>query len=60
MANLVESLVSIVIAGELAAVAILGGTALIGYAKVTAAHVQLIQTAKQSRVVLHSKENPGF
>ncbi|MEG4496994.1 hypothetical protein QUB05_07285 [Microcoleus sp. F10-C6] len=49
MANLVESLVSIVIAGELAAIGLLAGTGLIGYAKVTAAHVQLIQTAKQSR-----------
>ena len=49
MANLVESLVSIVIAGELAAIGLLAGTGLIGYAKVTAANVQLIQTAKQSR-----------
>ncbi|MEG4970555.1 hypothetical protein QUB11_28495 [Microcoleus sp. B6-A1] len=49
MANLTETLVSIVIAGELAAISLLGGTALIGYAKVTAAHMQLVQTAKQSR-----------
>ncbi|MEG5035313.1 hypothetical protein [Microcoleus sp. AT3-D2] len=49
MANLTETLVSIVIAGELAALSLLGATGLIGYAKVTAAHVQLIQTAKQSR-----------
>ncbi|MEG4424982.1 MULTISPECIES: hypothetical protein [unclassified Microcoleus] len=49
MANLVETMVSIVIAGELAALGLLGATGLIGYAKVTAAHVQLVQTAKQSR-----------
>ena len=49
MATLVENMVSIVIIGELAALSMLGGTALIGYAKVTAAHVQLVQTAKQSR-----------
>ncbi|MEG4396582.1 hypothetical protein [Microcoleus sp. BROC3] len=49
MANLVETMVSIVIAGELAALGLLAGTGLIGYAKVTAAHVQLVQTAKQSR-----------
>ncbi|MEG4518865.1 MULTISPECIES: hypothetical protein [unclassified Microcoleus] len=49
MANLTESLVSIVIAGELAALALLAATPVIGYAKVTAAHMQLIQTAKQSR-----------
>ncbi|MEG3908681.1 hypothetical protein [Microcoleus sp. POL10_C6] len=49
MANLTETLVSIVIAGELAAIALLAATPIIGYAKVTAAHVQLVQTAKQSR-----------
>ena len=49
MATLVENMVSIVIISELAALSMLGGTALIGYAKVTAAHVQLVQTAKQSR-----------
>lgn len=49
MANLVENLATIVIAGELAAIGLLAGTSMIGYAKVTAAHVQLVQTAKQSR-----------
>jgi hypothetical protein len=49
MANLVETMTAIVIAGELAAIGMLAGTGLIGYAKVTAAHVQLVQTAKQSR-----------
>jgi type II secretory pathway pseudopilin PulG len=49
MATLVEQLASIVIAGELAAIALLGSTGLIGYAKVTAANIQLVQTAKQSR-----------
>ena len=49
MTTLIENLVSIVIAGELAALGLLAATPVIGYAKVTAAHVQLVQTAKQSR-----------
>ena len=49
MATLIENLVSIVIVGELSAIALFAGTGLIGYAKVTAAQVQLQQTAKQSR-----------
>lgn len=49
MATLIENLVSIVIVGELSAIALFAGTGLIGYAKVTAAQVQLQQTGKQSR-----------
>ena len=49
MTTLIENLVSIVIVGELAAISLFAGTGLISYAKVIAANVQLIQTAKQSR-----------
>lgn len=49
MTNLIETLASIVLIGELSALSLLAGTGLIGYAKVTAAQVQLQQTAKQSR-----------
>ncbi len=49
MATLIEQLATIVIIGELSVISLLAGTGLIGYAKVTAAQVQLQQTAKQSR-----------
>ena len=49
MTTLIENLVSSVIVGELSAISLFAGTGLIGYAKVTAAHIQLMQTAKQSR-----------
>ena len=49
MTTLIENLATIVIVGELSAIALFAGTGLIGYAKVTAAQVQLQQTAKQSR-----------
>ncbi len=72
MTTLIEKLVSIVIVGELSAIAVLATTGLIGYAKVTAAHVQLVQTAKQSRydaivnygqvrsVAIYSGEKPAI
>lgn len=72
MTTLVEQLVSIVIAGELTALALLGSSGLIGHAKVTAANVQLLQTSKQSRydaivnygqvrsVAIYSGENPAI
>jgi type II secretory pathway pseudopilin PulG len=49
MATLLEQLVSIVIVGELSAIAMLSTTGLIGYAKVTGAMLQIHQTSKQSQ-----------
>lgn len=72
MATLLEKLVVVVIASELAAIATIASMGLIGYAKVTAALVQLNQTAKQSRydaivnygqvrsVAILTGENPGI
>lgn len=72
MATLIEKLVSLVIIGELSAISALVGTGLIGYAKVTAAQIQLQQTAKQSRydaivnygqirsVAIYVGENPAI
>lgn len=72
MATLIEKLVSFVIVGELSAISVLAGTGLIGYAKVTAAQVQLQQTGKQSRydaivnygeirsVAIYTGENPAI
>lgn len=72
MATLIEQLATVVLVGELSALTLLGGVGLIGYAKVTAAHVQLVQTAKQSRydaiinygqvrsVAIYTGENPAI
>lgn len=72
MATLIEQLATIVIVGELSALSLLAGTGLIGYAKVTAAQVQLQQTGKQSRydaiinygqirsVAIYTGENPAI
>ena len=49
MATLVEQLATIILISELSALSLVTGIGLIGYAKVTAAQVQLQQTAKQSR-----------
>ncbi|MEG4286393.1 type II secretion system protein [Microcoleus sp. A006_D1] len=49
MTTLIEKLVSIVIVGELSAIALIGGTGLIGYAKITGAMLQIHQTSKQSQ-----------
>ena len=49
MTTLIEKLVSIAIVSELSAIGLLGSTALIGYAKVTGAMLQIHQTSKQSQ-----------
>lgn len=49
MTTLIEKLATVFLIGEISALSLLVGTGMIGYAKVTAAQVQLQQTAKQSR-----------
>lgn len=49
MATLIEQLATTFLIGELTALSLITGYGMIGYAKVTAAQVQLQQTAKQSR-----------